>query len=138
MANITKVANGETATTALNVTGKVANATFYVKPSKTATDQYKIPAALDFANCSQEEILRLAARTVVIDLQRKFRSDIQGDTESKKRAMDAATWAKVDVKSSIVDAARRAADPVAKVRNSIAKLDDATRRALLAELQKNK
>lgn len=136
MPNIRKLSKDETATTSLTVSGRLANAKFYVKPSKASSDQYEIAAAIDFAKCSPEEILRLAARTVVIDLQRRFRSDIAGDADSKKRAMDQATWDAVDVKSAIVDAARRSADPVAKARKSLEKLDDATRAALLAELTK--
>lgn len=107
------------------------NVSFAVRATESAP-RYALTSTLDFSACSKEEILELAARTVIIDLQRQWRvlANTKGST-----ATTVNPFAKVNVKTSIVDAGRKSATPVSKAVNALNKLSDAEREAIIRELQ---
>lgn len=110
---------------------KTDNASFAVRATESAP-RYALTSLLDFSACTQEEILEMAARTCIIDLQRQWRvlANTKGST-----ATTANPFARVNVKTAIVDAGRKSATPVSKAANAVNKLSDAEKKALIAELQ---
>ena len=135
MPNIRKLAKDEAASTKMEVRGKTVSAVFSARKDKDAADRYSIETELNFGNCSNEEILELAARIVLIDLQRQWRAVAKGNMSA---ATKDGTFAKVDVKTEVVDAARKGADPTTKVVNVLDKMSDAERNAILAKYAKGK
>lgn len=109
---------------------KTDHVTFSVRATEKGP-RYALTSTLDFSACSPEEILELAARTCVIDLQRQWRviANTKGST-----ATTVNPFQRVNVKTAIVDNSRKTASPVSKAANAVNKLSEAEKRALIAEL----
>lgn len=75
------------------------------RKDENSKDRYPITTVFDFSNCSQAEILELATASVRITLQAKLRA--MGDG-----ALNPDVYAKVDVKSDILDTTRSQVDPM--------------------------
>lgn len=110
---------------------KAANVTFSCRRDEKS-DRYALTSVIDFSGCSQAEIIELATRTVVIDLQRQWRVLAASNLANATRANP---FSKVNVKAAIVDATRKTATPIAKAKSAASKLTDAEKRAMIAELE---
>lgn len=95
-------------------------ARYAVRPDEKSTDRYEVVTVFDFRNASATEIQNLAIKHCVIATQRNFR-EMASDKTTLAAAMNAGQWARVNVKTDIVDAARKSADPVARARSAVAK-----------------
>ena len=94
------------------INGKKAVVNWSVKADgEKTTPRYMLTSTFDFSGCSDAEILSLALKSVVIEAQRQWRdlANTKGST-----ATTVNPFATVNVKSAIVDATRRTADPVAR------------------------
>ena len=94
-----------------------------VKANEGSDIRYVIEATLDFKNVSREDLLKFAADSVWIILQRKWR--VCYANEGQAAALKDATWCReFDVQSEIVEATRTrtAATPVAKARKALAEM----------------
>lgn len=91
---------------------------YAVKADEKSTDRYEVVTVYDFRSTSPTEVQELALKHCRIDTQRKFRDAAK---LNRIEALKAANWAAVDVKSGIVDAARKSADPAAKVMSAVLK-----------------
>ena len=129
MTNIRKIGKDDTASTKITVAGKNVTAVYTCRKDKDAADRYSVQSTLDFSNCSQDEILEMAARTIVIDLQRQWRTLAKNNLAN---ATKAGTFASINVKQDVVEAARKATDPAIKVVSALDKMSDAEREAVLA------
>jgi len=114
------------------VTGKIVAITRTVKTDKDAKFRYELTCSLDFGTCSAEEILELATRSAWIDIQRQWR-ELAGTKGSTATTVN--PFAKVNVKTAIVDATRKSGprDPKVTAANALAKLSPAERAALIAQ-----
>ena len=83
---------------------KTVHTTYTFKPDEKSKNVYPVETVLDFSNCSQAEILELATQQIRIVLQSRFRS--MGDAQR----LDPTTYARVDVKSEIVETQRAVVD----------------------------
>jgi hypothetical protein len=129
MSNIRKLGKEDAASTKLTIAGKKVTATYTCRKDKDSPDRYAVESTLDFSNCSQDEILEMASRTVVIDLQRQWRTLAKSNLAN---ATKPGTFGTIDVKRDVVEATRKAADPTTKVVSVLDKMSDAEREALLA------
>ncbi len=82
---------------------------------------------LDFSNCSNEELLRLAADSVVIAMQSRWR---KAPDRQKAEAWDNVTF---DVKAEVVDRARIAKSPMQKAVSLLSGMTQAEREEFLKE-----
>ena len=114
-----------------DATKKHATVEFSVRASEKEP-RHAMKCDFDYSTLSQAELVELANRAVVIDLQRQWRV-LAATKGSTARTVN--PFAKVNVKAAIVDAARKSADPKTKAFNALNKLSDSERAALLAELQ---
>jgi hypothetical protein len=132
-ANLRLIGGDETFSPATDCSENAAVCKYAVRPVENGP-RFEINAKLDFTNCSREEIIAMAAKTAIIDLQRQFRVGYAGS--KRDEAMNPATWAVVDVKKQIIDTTRapKSADPVKTVRSALDKMTPEARKALLAEL----
>jgi len=108
----------------------VVNAVFTFKLHDGATERYNMESEFDFNNCSNDEILFLAASSVRITIQGKLRQ--MGDA-----ALDVGTFAHVDVKSDVVDSTRSPmSDDVRSIRAiaRVAKCSEEKAREIMAGL----
>lgn len=114
-----KIAEGETFTqqTKMLEPGRLETR-FSVKPSDTSTDRYEVVTVFDFRTASPAEIQQLALKACVIAAQRNFREAAKNNAIA---ALNAAQWAAVNVKTDIIDAARKSTDPVAKAKSAVLK-----------------
>jgi alkyl hydroperoxide reductase subunit AhpC len=110
---------------------KLMTATFSVRPSDKEP-RHVLSCVIDYSKLSPTELVELAHRSVVIDLQRQWRvlASVKGNT-----ARTVNPFARVDVKSAIVDAARKVATPAARASNALTKMSAKERADLLAALQ---
>lgn len=117
---IRKIATDETfsASTTVQPGGKIVNAKFSVR--KTENDpRFELVCKLDFSACSATDILELATKTCVIDLQRQYR--IRANTPNHNITVN--PFAAVNVKSAIVDATRSTGTPMQRASSSMLKLN---------------
>ncbi len=111
-----------------DVDNNTVTTTFTVKAdNKRETQKYVAEGfVLGFEGVTPAELMTMASRSIIIGEQRKFRD-----------ADNAGHLAIINTKRvsvrMVLDAERRTADPKVKARNAIAKLDKATREALLKE-----
>ena len=110
---------------------KVVTVDYVVKATADSPEKILIETELDFSDCTTTDLTRLATKHVVIWLQREFRN-ADGKTQG-----DAARWErKVNVKTELVAAERKTADPMAKANAALAKLSDEERAELLKSYTK--
>lgn len=97
---------------------------FAVRPDENSKQRFECVTVFDFRTASPAEVQALAVRACVIETQRKWRTAARTNLGDARKS---AQWSTVDVKSDIVDAARKSADPVAKAWSALGKLstDDA-------------
>lgn len=117
----------------VKITGKKAQVQWSVKKDKSEkSPRFAIATELDFSAVSAEELMTLAIRPVVIELQRQWRelAATKGST-----ATTVNPFKTVNVKTAIVDATRKTADPVARAKAAMSKLSDKERAAILAAFQ---
>lgn len=106
-------------------------ARFAVRPDEKTDDRYEVISVYDFRATSPAETQALAMRACVIETQRKWRTAAKVNLAN---AMNAAQWSAVNVKTDVVDAARKSANPVVKAKLAIIK-SGLTKAELLAMLQ---
>lgn len=129
---ITKIAKDATfsGSTTVMPGGKNVTAKFSVRKSENS-DRYELTSNLDFSTCSQSDILELATKTCIIDLQRQWR--VQANSPNSKATI-INPFQKVNVKSAIVDATRSTGTPVQRAASALSKLSTAERKAIMAAL----
>jgi hypothetical protein len=90
--------------------------------------QYNLQWKFDFSTCTPEEVLRLAARSIVIAKQGEWRKD--------KEQTNAERWHEVmfNVHDMLAEG-RKTADPFTRAKGAAAKLSKAEREALIKQLQ---
>jgi len=92
--------------------------------------RYQTSTTLDFTGCSDEEILELASKSIIIRLQNERRA------LPLREACNPVLHVNVDVKDEI-SGGRKTADPATQARSAIGKMDIEEARKLLKELEKN-
>lgn len=116
-----KIAEGETFAqqTKMLESGRLETR-FSVKPDETVhkLDRYEVVTVFDFRSASPAEIQQLAMKACIIGMQRNFREAFKAN---EANALNAAQWAAVNVKTDIIDAARKSTDPVAKAKSAMLK-----------------
>lgn len=131
--SIRKIATDETfsGSTVIQPGGKIVAAKFSVRKSETS-DRYELNCKLDFSACSQTDLLELATRTCVIDLQRQWRvaANVPNST-----AMKTNPFAAVNVKTAIVETTRSTGTPMQRAVSAMNKLSTAERSAMLKMLE---
>lgn len=129
---IRKLSTDEKLSTSTSIKDTTCTATFGVRASEASTTRFALTCKLDFSGCSREELIALASKSVIIDVQRQWRvAHIDDKTDPKSNE-----FATVDVKKSIVDATRKTADPMAKVKSALSGMSPEAVAALLAEYTK--
>lgn len=129
--SIRKLNKDEKLSNSTSIVNSTATAVFKVRRSESSDEAFVLTCKLDFSTCSQDEILALATRTAIIDIQRQWRVahvTEKGDPKSNE-------FATVNVKSQVVDSQRKTADPLAKAKSLLDKLSPTERAALLASLK---
>jgi hypothetical protein len=99
--------------------------------------RYAFTSQLDFSNVGEADMAELASPTAIIALQRRWRVLANSNLEN---ATTVNPFAKVNVKSAIVDVERKgfgpAKPPVERARKELAKVTDTAQiNALIMELQ---
>ncbi len=124
-----KILKGETANKSIVINGKVATATNTAKGDKEDAVRYEMVWSFDFSKATQEQIMQLATRSLVIMQQAAWRAD-----DTKNRTKDE-KWHNVtfDV-ANIMANRRKAASPVEKAGTAINKLSDKEKAALIKKL----
>ena len=100
-----------------------------IKPSEKSPDRFLIETALDFSGVSRADLLKLAAQTVFITVQRRWRA-----ASAEERVRD--EWGSFDVQRSIIEAPRAGIDPVSSTIRNLEKMSDEDREAILARWAK--
>jgi hypothetical protein len=120
-------------TTIVSADGKSVNDVFSVRPSKNG-ERRKMAVTFDFANCSMEEIVKLATSTLRIDVQREYR-----DAGGEPNQNDAARWNRTIDVHAMVNAPRATAvrDPRSNVVNALesGKITPDELRAIIAAME---
>ena len=98
-----------------------------VSKNDTTGQNYKVDWTFDFANCTDEEILDLAARSAVIAYRKHFRIV----TEDK---IDLFASRIVDVHDEVIASERVKKSPTAQVKSLLEGLSDEQRAKLLEDL----
>lgn len=126
------IKSDETFSTTCNVdtAKKTVTATYGVRKTDKSP-RYALTSAFDFSGVSQAELLELAIRGVIIDTQRQWRVLANAANSTAERVNP---FASVNVKTAIIDASRKTADPVTKAVNALNKLSPAERAAILKAL----
>lgn len=127
---IREMKNDETFTASTTVNGKTVDATWSVRANENGP-RYAVTSKFDFSGCSQAEILELAMRSVVIDVQRQWRI-LAASKGSTARTVN--PFKAVNVKTAIVDAPRKSAPANVKAANLFAKMSAAEQKAFLASI----
>lgn len=128
---IRKIATDETfsASTVVQPGGKTVHAKFSVR--KTENDpRFELLCKLDFSTCSQTDILELATKICVIDLQRQYRVR----ANSTGHDYNHNPFALVNVKSAIVENTRSTGTPMQRAVSSMTKLSAAERAEIIKML----
>lgn len=127
---IKTITKDETYERSTKVDGDVVTVVRTVKPNEDSPIRYVVNWTFDFADVTPDELRELASRTLVIDVQRAFRAASDMD---RKKLFDNKPW----FVRVLIDAAktRKSADPATRVRNAVAKLGDAEKTALIAEIE---
>lgn len=136
MANLKQIGRDETFSKSCTVTGKVAAVNFSFKPADTAdAPRYAVTANIDFANVKEVELIELACRPVIIDIQRKMRVGYAAGGLKRAETLNDNTWKHVSVREMLdAETTRTAAPPVAIVKRNLDKLSAAERKEMIAAL----
>jgi hypothetical protein len=103
------------ATLNVMVSDNVVKTTHTVKPNKDSSNRYNLNWSFDFEGLGQDEILKLAEKSVRIMKQAEWRKDPD--------QLNAEKWNHVVFKvSDILAGGRKTADPVKKAETAIGKL----------------
>lgn len=113
------VGDGHSTELSANADNRTVVAKFATKPSKHSPDRFGFNTVLDFGGCSDDEILALAAKTVVISVQRNFRETF---AENSDAAVEASQWDRVDVKSDVIDIQRGPRGPIDRKRQTLSNM----------------
>lgn len=125
---ILAIAKGEQATITRTVKGDKVTCTHSVKASNDDPNRYNLRWTFNFANVSQEEILTLASKAVLIDKQGSWR---KADDRMNAEKWQDATFNVRDM----LDNRRQALDPTERVTKVAAKMSKAERDELIKKLQ---
>ena len=118
------------------VEGSVVETQFAVRPSDSDNSpRYVVECEFDFSDVPSSEVLKLATRTLVIDMQRRFRT-IYLDKEEGGPEVARSTVEKTHSVKELLENARPKSDPVAKIKALAGKLSAEELRALVADLSK--
>lgn len=131
---IRELKKDETFSTTLTINGKIVNATWSVRKNEDGP-RYAVTSKFDFGAVSTTELYELAMRSVIIDVQRQWRilANAKGSTATRVNP-----FATVNVKTAVIDAGRKTADPKTRASNLLAKLSEAERKAVLAMFAEKK
>ena len=130
------IAEGETRKRILEVVPdtKIVRATYTFKIDNKSTDDYPVESMLDFSDCTDEEILILAAKSVRIDVQAKLRALGQSAID------DATVMSVVNVKTDVLNSVRLPVDETLRTIRQLARgtgMSEAAARAIVeSELAK--
>jgi len=113
--------------TSKKIDGRKLTATLAVKPDAKAPVATECEWELDFDNVTDDQLLELASRSVIITLQGRFRRAKPVDRDGFKKLT-------VDVAEELKREPAGVATPE-KVKKAFSNLSDADKAALLAELQ---
>lgn len=134
MASIRKLSSTEKFSSSQVLADKLNTVTFAVRPEKDSQSNYALTCALDFSTVTNEELITLATRAIVIDLQRKWRVSHAGD----KTEPTTNEFATVDVHKMITETTKgKPANPAAKAKKALDLLSPEARKALLDEYLKS-
>lgn len=129
---ITKISKDATfsPSTVVQPDNKHVHAKFSARKSDQG-DRFELVCNLDFSDCSQSDILELATKTCVIDLQRQWRvaANVPNSTATTRNP-----FATVNVKTAIVESTRTTGTPMQRAVSALGKLSPAERAAILKEL----
>lgn len=126
-----KLSSTDQATRSIKADGEKVVCIHTVKPDRESPTRYELTWTFDFSNVSQEELLQLAGRTVLITQQAAWRALPTDKERLDADKVDNVTYSVRDM----LDAGRRQADPKAKVVNAAAKMSDAERAELIKQLE---
>lgn len=130
MANIRKLSATEKFSASQVINGKANTVSFAVRPEKDSQANYVLTCALDFSSVTDDELITLATRAIVIDLQRKWRVAHAGD----KTEPTTNEFATVDVHKMLTETTKgKPANPAAKAKKALDLLSPEARKALLDE-----
>jgi len=130
--SVRQIVKDEKFSTSAKVDGKKVRAIFACKQNETTGTRYAVTSTLDFNGVSAEDILTLATRSVIIDLQRQWRVKANVDL---KTATNPQFMSNVDVQKQVVESApRKSAEPVSTAKSKFMKLSHAEQVAFLAEM----
>lgn len=129
---ITKISKDATfsPSTVVQPDNKHVHAKFSARKSDQG-DRYELVCNLDFSACSQSDILELATKTCVIDLQRQWRV---AATAPNSTATTRNPFAMVNVKTAIVEATRTTGTPMQRAISAFGKLSASERAAIIKSL----
>lgn len=122
------VKNGEAVqrVTSVDVAAKKVRK-FNVSNNKPTRRNYKVDWTFDFSNCTESQILELAAQSAVISYRKNFKNVVEGDIAGFAER-------DIDVMSDIVTVQKRGKTTVEKVAGLVGKLSAEDKAKLLAEL----
>jgi len=100
---------------------------FNVSKNDSTGQNYKVDWNFDFSNCSEAEILELAARSAVIAYRKNFRGVAEDEIPTFAER-------EIDVKADIITSKKVKKSPVAQVKNLLQGLSPEQRAALLSDL----
>lgn len=105
-------------------------ATFAIRRSEREP-RYRKEIELDFSSLAEEQLIQLAMYACKVKVQALLRN------MPPEQMLDADTLATVDVAKDLVEASKKAGDPISSAVRSLMKtgLDEATARAMLADAQ---
>lgn len=117
----------ENAALSLKINDMQATVVHTVKENRATDVRTELTWTFDFANASQEQILKLATRTICITQQARWRKAAD--------RMDAEKWdnATFDVAALLAET-RQAAEPKTKALNALQRLSDAERVEIMKAL----
>ena len=119
-----QVKNGETVNRISTVDAETQKVRLFNVSKNDSTGQnYKVDWNFDFSNCSEAEILELAARSAVIAYRKNFRGVAEDEIHNF-------ALKDIDVKADIITSKKVKKSPVAQVRNLLEGLSDEQRAAL--------
>jgi hypothetical protein len=105
----------EQASLSVSVSDRMVHTTHTVKPNKESQKRYNLNWSFDFYGLSQDEILKLAEKSVRIMKQAEWRKDSD--------QLNAGKWDHAVFKvSDILAGGRKTTDPVKKAESAIGKL----------------
>ena len=106
--------NGETVSTTVTIKEDVATSHFVTRASKD-DPRVEMTVTFDFSNVSHDDLVRLAERSIRIDMQRRYR-----EAKSPERNNPELWERNWDVQSEFVESQRKTMAPAEKVKKAFA------------------